>query len=116
MQRALDILTANDPPMPADSQFKVVSSNEVPPGLKEADWGPRNAGLQAAALLPDFITAEATETVRLFIRNVGDRDVRLAVSQRAGYDYATAVDADGNRLTTVRPYVFPRCVFQCNYT
>lgn len=107
MQRALEILAANDPPMPDDSQFEIVSNKETPPGLTETTWGPKNGGLQAAALMPDSITAEATEVVRLFIRNVSDSNVRLAVSQRAGYDYATATNADGNRLTAIRPYIYP---------
>jgi hypothetical protein len=107
MQRALDILTRNDAPMPDDSQFKVISSKELPAGLEEKSWGPKNAGLQAAALMPGSISADATENVRLFIRNVSKQDVRLAVSEREGYDYATAVDGEGNRLTTVRPYVYP---------
>lgn len=104
MSRAVDILARNDAPMPDDSQFRVIHSKELPDGLEEKAWGPKNAGLQAAALMPDSISAEATEEVRLFIRNVSKQDVRLAVSERAGYDYATAVDGDGNQLTAIRPY------------
>ena len=106
-QRALDILTANAPPMPTDSQFTVVSSTEIPLGLNEAAWGPVNAGLQAAALMPQSLLAEKTSNVQLFIRNVSEHDVRLAVSQRGGYDYATVVNAEGDRLLSFRPLIFP---------
>jgi hypothetical protein len=107
MREALEILTANDAPLPNDSQFKVVSERTLPVDLPDKAWGPENAGLRAAALMPDTIAHGATEKVRLFIRNVSDEDVRLAVSERAGYDYATAVDLDGNELGTIRPLVYP---------
>lgn len=107
MQRALHALSAHDAPMPDDSQFKVILDKGIPVEFKDVVWGPKNAGLQAAALMPDSLKAEATVNVRLFIRNVSDHDVRLAVSKRAGYDYATAIDSDGNQLKSIRPYVYP---------
>jgi len=107
MQKALQILTQDDAPLPDASQFKVISSKTIPDGLPDGAWGPENAGLRAAALIPNLIADGATEKVRLFIRNVGDDDVHLAVSERAGYDYATAVDTDGNKLDSIRPLIFP---------
>lgn len=107
MHKALQILTQDDAPLPDDSQFKVVSSKTIPAGLPDGAWGAENAGLRAAALMPNSIADGATEKVRLFVRNVGDSDVHVAVSERAGYDYATAVDSDGNKLNSIRPLIFP---------
>jgi len=107
MHKALQILTQDDPPLPDDSQFNVISSKAIPAGLPDGAWGPENAGLSAAALMPKTIADGATEKVRLFIRNVGYSDVHLAVSERAGYDYATAVDTDGSKLESIRPLIFP---------
>jgi beta-lactamase regulating signal transducer with metallopeptidase domain len=106
-QRALTILTANDPAMPDDSQFKIVASRLLPKELKKEAWGPINAGLQAAALMPEEIESGSTSSVRLFIRNVSDHDIRIAVSERSGYDYATATDQQGKPLNSVRPMVYP---------
>gem|GEM_PF-2641311 len=107
LQEALTILTANDPPLPDDSQFRVISHLDLPAGLSKDAWGPVNAGLRAAALMPEVIPAGATVNSRLFVRNVSDQDVRLTVSERAGYDYATAVDTQGNKLQSIRPWVYP---------
>lgn len=107
MNQAMAVLTADDPTLPDDSPFQVISSKAIPADLQDDAWGPENDGLRAAALMPDSITAGFTELVRLFIRNVSDRDIRLAISERAGYDYATAVDVDGNKLESMRPLVYP---------
>ncbi len=50
--------------------------------------------------MPDAITDGATENVRIFIRNTSDRDIRLTVSDHAGYDYATATDPKDERMRT----------------
>lgn len=107
MQKALEHLTANDPPLPDDSQFRVIADDTLPAGLPEDAWGPKNDGLQAAALMPDAIAEGETKPVRLLIRNVSDRDIRLAVSERTGYDYARAVDLDDNKVPSIRPLVYP---------
>lgn len=107
VEKALDHLTANDPPLPDKSEFRVVDDRKLPDELPVGLWGPENDGLQAAALMPTFISEGKTETVRLFIRNVSDRDVYLAVSERAGYDYATAINIDGKDVPRTRPLVYP---------
>lgn len=107
MNKAIALLTQDDPSLPDDSQFQVISAKTTPADLDDDAWGPENDGLRAAALMPDSITAGTSEPVRLFIRNVSESDIRLAISERAGYDYATAVDADGNQLERMRPLVYP---------
>ncbi|MCR9200629.1 MAG: hypothetical protein NXI04_18485 [Planctomycetaceae bacterium] len=107
MERALEVLSADAAPMPDESLFEIIADTQVPQGLEDEAWGPANAGLQAAALMPDRLIPDVPSNVRLFIRNVSDHDIRFAVSDLAGYDYATAVDTNGNVLETVRPWVDP---------
>ena len=107
VEKALAHLTVNDPPLPDKSEFRVVANKTLPPELPVGVWGPENDGLQAAALMPPLVSEGKVETVRLFIRNVSDRDTYLAVSERAGYDYATATNDDGKDVPRIRPLVYP---------
>ena len=107
MRAALEKLTVHDPALPDDSEFQVVSSQAVPQQVPDDAWGPANDGLCAAALMPEAIEEGKAVPVRLFLRNVGSKDIHLTVSDRPGYDYAAAADVHGAKLTTARPLVYP---------
>lgn len=108
MESALQKLTIDDPPMPDDSTFKVISGKTLPDNLPRDAWGPENDGLRAAALIPDEIQSGQTVVVRLFIRNVSSKEIRLTVSDRPGYDYATGNDSKGANLKMAHSLIYPQ--------
>ena len=67
-----------------------------------------NNGLHAAALMPKAIVDGQTVPVRLFIRKVSDKEVWMTVSDRPGYDDATATDEKGLLLKSARPLIYPQ--------
>ena len=104
---ALKALSESDAPLPPKDQFTVIDNREFPPTLKETAWGPEVDGLRAAALMPTEIKDGTTADVRLFLHNVSDHDIFLTVSNRGGYDYAIATNAEGDKLKVEHPHVYP---------
>ncbi|MFP6674742.1 MAG: hypothetical protein VB878_06665 [Pirellulaceae bacterium] len=107
MEAAIKKLTIDDPPLPDDSTFNVISDKTLPDNLPRDAWGPQNDGLRAAALMPNKIELGETVIVRLFIRNVSSNEIRLTVSDRPGYDYATGNDAKGAKLNMTHASIYP---------
>ena len=107
MRKAVEVLAVHESPMPDDAKFHIVEDKKIPVSMPRIAWGPENDGLRAALLMPAEIAKGETAIARLFIRNVSSKDVRLTVSDRPGYDYATVTTDKGDSLRSERPFVVP---------
>ena len=112
MRAAVAHLTQHDPDLPPETDLEIVAAGKAIPAALENDklWGPVNDGLQAAAVMPARIEEGKTVPVQLVLRNAGKEDLYLALSERAGYDYAKVRDAQGRPVAAHRPHVFPQVV------
>ncbi len=106
-EAALAELSKNDPPLPDARSFELVKAEANPADAPKEGWGPVNAGLQAAALIPGPIPHGDVVEARLFIRNVSEEPILMTVSKGGGYDYLSAVDHEGNALPVIAGKNFP---------
>ena len=108
-ETALEILSRNLPALPPESTFQTIDVGQNPGDapVEETDWGPENNGLRAAATMPAEIKRGQTVQVRHFIKNVSAAPIFLTVSDRSGYDTASAIDAEGEVVEIDNELLYP---------
>jgi len=107
LETALVHLGKDDAPLPPADKFKTIRSKKLPKEVTEADWGPENNGMRAAAMVGASVYGNNEIEARVFLQNVSDKDVYLTVADRAGYDYAIATDKEGKEIKSDRSFVYP---------
>ena len=108
-QTALETLSRNLPDLPPETTFQTIGVDQNPADapVEQTQWGPENNGLRAAAIMPAEIKRGQTVEVRHFIKNVSDAAIFLTVSDRSGYDTASAVDSKGAIIDIENELIYP---------
>lgn len=102
MEAALLHLISNDPRLPDEDQFEVITGGKDLEKVPEEAWGRAINGLRAAALMPKRLAIGEPVAVPLFLHNASSEPIHLAVADRAGYDYPISTDGRVMQLHSQR--------------